>query len=151
MFQDNCCTANFKLIKTVTIVALEVFHIFQKTWMIASTTNLFVLGCFLQVQLVDFLMFIMFSKFYQVPALPGKGIGYVWSIFLMKCEFVNVVQSYQNPTFYEYYDHNFMGRPYISLPKRSMKKNFFLSFVLTTFLHELELHQSIFPNLLLLF
>ena len=104
---------------------LEVFHNFQKTWMIASTTNLFVLGCFLQVQLVDFLMFIMFSKFYKVPALPGESIGYICSIFLIKCEFVNVVQSYQTPTFNESYGHNFMERPYISLPKSSLKKIFF--------------------------
>ena len=130
---------------------LEVFHNFQKIWMIASTTNLFVLGCFLQVQLVNFLMFIMFSKFYKVPALPGEGIGYICSIFLIKCEFVNVVQSYQTPTFNESYGHNFMERPYISLPKSSLKKNFFLAFDLTTFLLQLELHQSIFPNLLLLF
>ena len=151
MFQGNCCTASFNLIKTATIVTLDVFHNFQKTWMIASTTNLFVLGCFLQVQLVDFLMFIKFSKFYQVPALPGKGIGYICSIFFIKYEFVNVVQSYQNLTFNEFYGHNVMERPYISLPKSSLKKKIFLAFDLTTFLLELELHQSIFPNLVLLF
>ena len=151
MFQGNCCTASFNLIKTATIVTLDVFHNFQKTWMIASTTNLFVLGCFLQVQLVDFLMFIKFSKFYQVPALPGKGIGYICSIFFIKYEFVNVVQSYQNLTFNESYGHNVMERPYISLPKSSLKKKIFLAFDLTTFLLELELHQSIFPNLVLLF